>query len=1151
MPSRLSGKVLRTGLALSLAAGLNPAAPVALAVEPATDTYADEQGVTYTPIYEKDEIVAAFQNGGYYELRGNVTLDESLSIPAGVSVVLNLKGYYFDLASNKINVTGALNIVNVMSGGYDGAILGEKDVINVLAGGSFTINGGCSVEASTGSAVKLAYRDNVSFTMNGGRLTSPATTVNAMKGAVSIMSGTIETTSEKSSHYAISNQYGDAMIQIGNEGLPDSEIYISSIQNPRSAEIPLIIKSGTIGKIAPTVKDFDELSGRFVNDLSDIMPQGLCCVPVEEDGATFYRVAELSVETAGAQIGSKYYASAVTAAKELSDGETLTLLKDVTGSSDSVLLDIDARNATVDLAGHSVVNNGSGFGIEVTNPYGSDISECTATIKNSSDTPASITANIPLSFETGDSRYAITAQIDGDIALNSTNAETPQAFSLGSGAKLAYSESAAKAYGNGGFMATDADGNSYIFGTYASALDIDADAIVQMLNDYNGSAFIASGDRQGTLDLSGHTFTTSAVKVADVNYDGASLSILNGSIVGSSATGDGIMMLNSDTMLRLEGVTVTLAGDGFALVTNGNEQNNSIELVNSSFDNKNGAGIYFPSSGSVTIDNSSISAKYMGVQVCAGDLDIKDGTVITVTGEPVQKTENDGPIYDGAAVSVVNREGYQGIGKVSIAGGSFTSADGVDAVKAYSFNNTDKVEGDWESAPDFVDITGGVFTSSPRELMEAGFVAQVSEGMFTVIKKENLGAGEYEAAPGDSISEKDFLPGLIVTTDPDTGRTVASEPIPEYSISATASSNGLTHVSASKAKEGEVVTITATPNSGFKIGSVVVRDGAGTQYPVNSTEDGTFTFTMPASNVNVSVAFLPVEVEVVKHDITLTMTSHGAAKTNVSKAAAGEVVTLDAVPAKGYKVKSIIITSGTTLIQTNDTGDGSWWFTMPDGDVDIYVSFAEDEWYCSGQEDCPTFGYADVADDAWYHQAVDWAVGHNVMIGHYGYIVPVFDPDGEITRAQMAQVFYNMVGKPDVDRTEAAKFSDCDAAAWYAPAIAWAVGEGLFQGYGNEGTFGPDDVLTREQAALVLMRVAEKNGQDVSERDDLGAFPDADAVSDWASDALAWAVAEDIVRGVEEEGKPTTLAPQGTATRAQAAALMMRLVDAGFLELSK
>ena len=140
---------------------------------------------------------------------------------------------------------------------------------------------------------------------------------------------------------------------------------------------------------------------------------------------------------------------------------------------------------------------------------------------------------------------------------------------------------------------------------------------------------------------------------------------------------------------------LTVPGDVCGIITNGTETGNKVTLKIPHSMWKMAFGIYFPSSGEVTIDNSAINAKHAGVQVCSGSLTVAGETAITVTGQPQEKTDADGPIADGAAVSIVNRDGYKKLETVNIENGVFNSAADVAAVKAYSFNNTDKTENEW------------------------------------------------------------------------------------------------------------------------------------------------------------------------------------------------------------------------------------------------------------------------------------------------------------------------------------------------------------------------------------------------------------------------------------------------------------------------
>ncbi len=182
--------------------------------------------------------------------------------------------------------------------------------------------------------------------------------------------------------------------------------------------------------------------------------------------------------------------------------------------------------------------------------------------------------------------------------------------------------------------------------------------------------------------------------------------------------------------------------------------------------------------------------------------------------------------------------------------------------------------------------------------------------------------------------------------------------------------------------------------------------------------------------------------------------------------------------------------------------------------------------------------FADADEDLWYSEAVRWAWLHGVMTG-YADGSGRFGTDDSLTRAQMAAVLYNVAGKPDVDVSGLP--GDCDGDAWYASCVSWALGVGVFNGYGDGSAFGPDDPLTREQAACVLMNAASVLGADVSARADLSAFPDADEVSSWASDALSWAVAGGVLSGVETAGGTRELQPTRACTRAEMAALMMNL----------
>ena len=284
---------------------------------------------------------------------------------------------------------------------------------------------------------------------------------------------------------------------------------------------------------------------------------------------------------------------------------------------------------------------------------------------------------------------------------------------------------------------------------------------IVLLRDYTTGSTFNSGTVARTVDLNGHTWTCTGKDVNsaafEINNPNASLTVKNGKIVSSqlvglipSAMGGTIKYDNSS--LTFENVVMsTTATSG--IETNGNNTNDTVTLKNSTLNVPNGFGIYFPSSGKLIIENSKITAKTMGVQVCSGALSISGAnTAITVTGDAVEKTENDGAIQDGAAISIVNRTGYKGLEKVEIENGKFTSKAGNAALKAYNWEN--KTESKF-TASEKVAVSGGTFSSEVSEdLCADGFVpTNNADGTYGVktMPVAKIGTVEY-ATLDDAIA---------------------------------------------------------------------------------------------------------------------------------------------------------------------------------------------------------------------------------------------------------------------------------------------------------------------------------------------------------------------------------------------------------------
>ena len=273
------------------------------------------------------------------------------------------------------------------------------------------------------------------------------------------------------------------------------------------------------------------------------------------------------------------------------------------------------------------------------------------------------------------------------------------------------------------------------------------EAIV-LLRDYTTGSSFPSGSINRTVDLDGHTWTYTGSDVNsaafEVNHPNVMLTVKNGTVVSNSmvgliptAIGGTIKYPNSG--LVFEKVEATANGHS-GIETNGGNESVSVTLKDSTLNVPNGFGIYFPSSGTLTIDNSKITAKTLGVQVCSGSLDIKGAeTKIEVTGDGVEKTENDGAIQDGAAISIVNRAGYKGLDKITVTGGTFKAKSGNAAVKAYNWAN--QAESDFTES-NKVAISGGTFSSAVApEYCAEGF------------EPTDNGDGTYGVQPDGNVAE--------------------------------------------------------------------------------------------------------------------------------------------------------------------------------------------------------------------------------------------------------------------------------------------------------------------------------------------------------------------------------------------------------------
>ena len=257
---------------------------------------------------------------------------------------------------------------------------------------------------------------------------------------------------------------------------------------------------------------------------------------------------------------------------------------------------------------------------------------------------------------------------------------------------------------------------------------------------------------------------------------------------------------------------------------------------------------------------------------------------------------------------------------------------------------------------------------------------------------------------------------------------------------------------------------------------------------------------------------------------------NGSVSSSRERASEDDTVTLTVSAAQGYRLDELTVTSNSTgkQLSLGAQGGGKYTFKMPASSVTVEASFAE------GVE----LPFTDVDEGAWYYDAVVFAVTGGLMNGTSS---DTFSPDLTTTRGMIVTMLHRLAGEPAASGTP---FDDVSSGAYYANAVAWAAQHGIVEGYGD-GTFGPEDPITREQFAAILYRYAAYKGYDVSVSDDAGIsqYDDASEVSDYALKAMEWACDAGVITGRTH----ALLSPDALATRAESAQMFMNFCQ-GFVK---
>ena len=379
--------------------------------------------------------------------------------------------------------------------------------------------------------------------------------------------------------------------------------------------------------------------------------------------------------------------------------------------------------------------------------------------------------------------------------------------------------------------------------------------------------------------------------------------------------------------------------------------------------------------------------------------------------------------------------------------------------------------------------------------------------------------GTLNVTKGEKGNDRIVLDANAILNSQLNGTVIGSVKLPENSTSCVVTyvSNN-TQITTTVVEKGTTIPLLkALPNQGYNH-FVGWTDGTNT-YKGGSTVtiQGNTTFTaqwsyIPPANPN--------------YKITIGDMENGTVTANPTAAKAGATVTLTPVPDEGYALSTLTVTDRFgDAVRVTENADGTYTFTMPNGQVTVTATFVE-------TEEPVAEPFVDVAEGDWFYDAVVYAYQNELMDGVGG---NRFAPNSETTRAQLVTILYRLEGQPAVSGD--LPFTDVETGTWYTNAVLWAAQNGIVNGV-TDTTFAPGDEITRQQLVTILYRYAEAKGYDVSASADLSGYPDAGQVQDYAQPAMAWAVAEGIVEGMDGN-----LNPAGNASRAQIATILMRFCE--------
>ena len=1078
-----------------------------------------------------------------------ITLDkaytESIIIPAGKTITLDLNGQTLTNAEGTHTITNKGTLTIVGTGTVDnvshgkGAVYNDAGATCTILGGNYTRSqengqsdsdsGGNSwyaiknfgtmtigEEGAPNDAVKVSFTGKYSslvangwqdgktagntnkepahvqdaqLTIHSGTFTGGINTIkNDDYGNLTITGGVFENVAQ----YAVMN-WNTASISGGAFHSEQWAVVNCGNSNLSMDKGELTISggsfSGTNGSVGRTTDAAAPqiTGGTFSSDVSAFAGDGYVCVK-QEDG--MYAVTGLTADNAVAAIGETYYQSLAAAIDKVQAGETITLLRDVPNANGIAVP--SEKSFTVDFNGHTYTLTGPGAGSSSTETNGFQL------LKDST-----------ITFQNGTIRIGQNANNIKRIIQNYANLtlEDMQIYAE----HQVGGEDYALSFNNGTIVIK---GNTSIYTTSDKAIAFDVckfssypEVTVTFDESYTGTingVILYDSTDAGTHRLeikgNGHFGGVQATSSA-ANAAKSAVAIYGGYFTSdpSSYVADGYITVISDKE------------DYSYMVEEKTETDVPVEpeIQEPSVPEDLPDSIPSDSQGAVKEAAKGIEVPELEAAAATEANSITKDQAAAIKAESSLKDDENAKVEVQAYLKI-EPQGYD-------VGQTYT----LDITPVYDLvvtSNTAGAQNDVIKKEQPLSIHGKTTVSIP---LPEGFVNEEQD-----VYVQHKGY-EYEAQV-KAAGEQPSTTYIATFTNPHgfSVFTVTTE------SAAVAEVNGNRYTSFQDAVDaaGDKATVEVLKNENLTAtmsGSsrtITVKNGTGESITV------TINGTTKTIEKNASEAFTYTHSSssgTTRYSVEVRGTTGGTVTASPTRAAKGATVTLTVRADEGYQLDGLTVTdSKGGTVKLTDKGSGTYTFTMPASKVTVQASFTQNQ---SG-----TLPFTDVKTGDWFYEAVQYVYDKGMMTG---VSADRFAPASTTTRGMIVTILYRLENEPAVSGE--LPFTDVEAGAWYADAVAWAAANDIVNGT-SATTFAPNSPITREQMATMLYRFAQYKGMDaVTLQEHLTGYPDGDQVSDYAIPAMNWAVGQGLIAGMENG----TLVPQGSATRAQVATILMRFCE--------